>query len=66
MRHLAALVERSAERWLRPGGALLLEVGGDQAAHVAGRMRDSQFEVIDVLGDEDGDERGIVGRLPQS
>lgn len=55
-------VVRRAPRWLRPGGWLLLEIGGRQAAAVAPAMEAVGFEHIAVLRDEDGDDRGIEGR----
>jgi release factor glutamine methyltransferase len=58
---LAAVVARST-RWLRPGGWLLLEVGGDQALTVAGEMDSAGFLDIAVRNDEDGDDRAIEGR----
>ncbi|MBK5288539.1 MAG: peptide chain release factor N(5)-glutamine methyltransferase [Acidimicrobiia bacterium] len=61
-RYLGSLITRSAQHWLRPGGALLLEVGGDQAAPMASLMQASDLEVIEIIRDDDGDERGIVGR----
>lgn len=62
---LLALVTRSV-RWLRPGGWLVLELGGDQAATVAGAMGDAGFVDIGVRTDEDGDDRAIEGRLASS
>jgi len=60
---LLAQVVRRAPRWLRPGGWLLLELGGDQAEPV-GRLSDEHgFTDIDVMVDEDGDPRAIAGRL---
>lgn len=61
VRLLTAVVARSA-RWLRPGGRLLLEIGGDQAAPVAGHMRAAGFVEISVLADDEGDDRVIEGR----
>ena len=58
---LTAVVARS-DRWLRPGGRLLLELGGDQAPAVAARMEVAGFTGIAVLRDEDGDDRAIEGR----
>lgn len=58
---LAALVERSA-RWLRPGGWLLLEIGGRQAATVAAGMKAAGLGEISILHDAEGDDRAIVGR----
>ncbi len=49
-------------RWLRPGGWLLLELGGDQAAVVAAQMDTAGFGEIDILRDDDGQDRGIAGR----
>jgi release factor glutamine methyltransferase len=59
---LLASVTRSI-RWLRPGGWLLLELGGDQAATVARAMGDAGFVDVAVRTDEDGDDRAIEGRL---
>ena len=61
LRVLSSVVERST-RWLRPGGWLLLELGGDQAAAVAEEMTAAGFVDIAVLSDEDGDDRAIEGR----
>ncbi|MDQ1397865.1 MAG: release factor glutamine methyltransferase [Acidimicrobiaceae bacterium] len=58
---LSSVVRRS-RRWLRQGGWLLLELGGDQGATVAAEMRAAGFADIAVLEDEDGDARGIEGR----
>ena len=63
VRLLSSLVARSI-RWLRPGGWLLLELGGDQAAHVEHEMAAAGFVEIVVLQDEDGDDRAIEGRRP--
>ena len=61
LRLLSCVVARST-RWLRPGGWLLLELGGDQAAAVATEMAPAGFDQIAVLQDEDGDDRAIEGR----
>jgi release factor glutamine methyltransferase len=45
--------------WLRAGGALLLELGGDQANLLGGDLKRLGFEDVMVLADEDGDVRGI-------
>jgi release factor glutamine methyltransferase len=58
---LQTVVARSA-RWLRPGGWLLLEVGGDQAPAVAERMVATGFVDIAVHRDDDGQDRSIEGR----
>ncbi|HLY82544.1 MAG TPA: hypothetical protein VKQ71_06140 [Acidimicrobiales bacterium] len=54
---------RRSPRWIKPGGWLLLEVGGDQVAGVAAMLAQSGFGAIDVIHDDDGDPRGIYGRL---
>jgi release factor glutamine methyltransferase len=48
-----------AARLLRPGGALLLELGGDEAALIADDLEYAGYGSITVLRDEDGDVRGI-------
>jgi release factor glutamine methyltransferase len=57
---LLAAVVRSAPRWLRPGGRLLLEIGGDQASVLEPVLADSGFGSAEVLTDADGDRRGLV------
>jgi len=49
----------AAPRHLRPGGALLLELGGEQADALAGHLARRGFGAVDVLTDEDGHARGI-------
>ena len=46
-----------APRFLRPGGALLLELGGRQADALQDALQ--AYADVDVLVDEDGDVRGI-------
>lgn len=60
---LTSVVARSV-RWLRPGGWLLLELGGDQAVHVTRKMAAAGFVDTAVLQDEEGDDRAIEGRRP--
>jgi release factor glutamine methyltransferase len=62
IRLLSAVVARSTG-WLRPGGWLLLEIGGRQAPVVAAGMRSAGFTGITVLRDAEGDDRAIAGRL---
>jgi release factor glutamine methyltransferase len=45
--------------YLRPGGALLLELGGEQANLLHGELARRGFRDVTVLWDEDGDVRGI-------
>jgi release factor glutamine methyltransferase len=47
------------DRWLRPGGALILELGGEQADALAEDLGRLGYVDITVLVDEDGDQRGI-------
>ena len=48
-----------APRHLRPGGALLLELGGTQAAE----LDLAEYVDVRVIVDEDGDVRGIEATL---
>ncbi len=59
---LVARAVRGSGRWVRSGGWLLLEIGGDQVAGVEHVFAESGYGHIHVLEDEDGDPRGIVGR----
>jgi release factor glutamine methyltransferase len=56
-------VATRAPRWLRPGGRLFLELGGDQAAPIAHLLRQLGATEVDVVEDEDGDPRGVAGRF---
>ena len=51
-----------ASRALRPGGALLLELGGAQAELLAPDLSRHGFAVLEVLRDGDGDVRGVAAR----
>jgi release factor glutamine methyltransferase len=55
-------IVRRAPRWLRPGGNMLLELGGDQAEAIAPVALAAGFDRPDVLRDAEGDPRGIVAR----
>jgi release factor glutamine methyltransferase len=55
------LVEAAA--FLRPGGALLLELGGKQAETLDAGLRRLGYRDVTVLTDEDGDVRGIEATL---
>jgi release factor glutamine methyltransferase len=48
-----------AARFLRPGGALLLELGGEQADLLAGDLARLGYGDPTVMRDEDGHVRGI-------
>lgn len=52
-------VVAESPRFLRPGGALLLELGGEQADALRPDLAAHGFEEVDVIVDEDGDVRGI-------
>ena len=60
---LLAEVVRRSPRWLRPGGWLLLELGGDQAEPIGRLLHESGLEGVDVMADEDGDPRAICAHL---
>ncbi|HZQ87423.1 MAG TPA: HemK/PrmC family methyltransferase [Acidimicrobiales bacterium] len=53
-----------APSWLRAGGSLLLEIGGDQASVVRPLLHAAGFGDVDTLVDAEGDVRGISARLP--
>jgi release factor glutamine methyltransferase len=52
-------VLRDSPRFLRRGGALLLELGGDQAELLADELARLGYLDVEVLVDEDGDVRGV-------
>jgi release factor glutamine methyltransferase len=59
------LLVRAAEavpRWLRPGGSVLLELGGDQAGEVAAAFERVGLSGIRVHRDDDGQDRAIEAR----
>ncbi len=56
-------VARRAPRWLRPGGAMLLELGGDQACALDPLLPGLGFGDPEVLKDAEGDPRGICVRF---
>ncbi|MEO5680752.1 MAG: HemK/PrmC family methyltransferase, partial [Acidimicrobiales bacterium] len=58
--HLLARVVDRAAALLRPGGVLILEIGGRQSVPVTGLLRRRGLVDVDVLSDEDGDERAIA------
>lgn len=53
-----------APKFLRPGGALLLEIGGNQADLVEAQMDQLGYGEIGVWVDDDGDVRGVEATLP--
>lgn len=52
-----------AAAFLRPGGALLLELGGEQADLLGRDLASHRFVDVSVLVDEDGDVRGVEATL---
>jgi release factor glutamine methyltransferase len=56
-------VVAGAPTFLRPGGGLLLELGGEQAEVVGAQMAAHGYGRIEVWADEDGDVRGIEATL---
>jgi release factor glutamine methyltransferase len=51
-----------AARLVRPGGSVLLELGGTQANLVSARLRALGFEAIGVHRDDDGFDRALEAR----
>jgi release factor glutamine methyltransferase len=49
--------------FLRPGGALLVELGGEQADALEDDLARCGYVEVHVLSDEDGDVRGIEATL---
>jgi release factor glutamine methyltransferase len=60
---LLAEVVRRSPRWLRPGGWLLLELGGEQAGPMGQLLHERGFQAPDVMVDEEGDPRAICARI---
>jgi release factor glutamine methyltransferase len=56
-------VLRESPRFLRRGGALLLEIGGAQAEALRDDLARLGYRDVSVLADEDGDVRGIEARF---
>jgi release factor glutamine methyltransferase len=52
----------AAGRLLRPGGRILLELGGDQAHRIARALSDHGLAVARLLRDEDGRDRAVEAR----
>ena len=52
----------AAARWLRPGGSVLLELGGDQAGEVAATLAGAGLSEMRVHRDGDGQDRATGGR----
>jgi len=52
-----------APEWLRSGGFLLLEVGGEQHALLADAFEQAGFREVRSIADDDGDIRGVEAQL---
>ena len=52
----------TSSRWIRSGGWLLLEIGGDQVGPTRGLFAAAGYGSLTVLSDGDGDPRAILGR----
>jgi release factor glutamine methyltransferase len=48
-----------ASGFLHPGGALLLELGGDEAGLLRSTLAETGFHSVATWSDEDGDQRGL-------
>jgi release factor glutamine methyltransferase len=57
-------VAEAAPRWLRPGGSVLLELGGDQFDEGATALAEIGFGEIRAHRDGDGQDRAIEARRP--
>jgi release factor glutamine methyltransferase len=53
-----------AARWLRPGGGVLLELGGDQPEEMSRSLTALGFSEISLHQDEEGQARAIEARRP--
>jgi release factor glutamine methyltransferase len=63
---VARRIAASARRVLRPGGWLLLELGGDQGPPMVATLTNSGWREVSTWADEDGDLRGLSARSPPS
>jgi hypothetical protein len=64
-RHLSGRVLAESPPFLRHGGALLLEVGGEQADSLDDDLARLGYVDVTVLVDEEGDARGIEATFDQ-
>ena len=54
-----------APRWLRPGGALLVEIGRPQVHAIDGALRANGFRDVHVIHDPEGDVCGMSARFQE-
>ncbi len=59
---LVRRIVAAAGRLLRPGGWLLVEVGGDQDEELVAALAAHGFDAVESWHDEDGDLRGLAAR----
>jgi release factor glutamine methyltransferase len=50
-------------RFLRRGGCLLVEVGGEQAELLRAELARHRFDDVEIYRDDDGDVRGLAAAL---
>lgn len=65
-KHGVELLEQvivAAPRLLRPGGALVVELGGTQDEQLAPVLQAAGFDLVERLVDDEGDVRGVCARL---
>lgn len=57
-------IAKKAGTWLKPGGAIYLEIGYDQGEAVSGLLREAGFDKVRVVKDLPGKDRVVCGIWP--
>lgn len=57
-------IAKQAGTWLKPGGAIYLEIGYDQGEAVSGLLREAGFDKVRVVKDLPGKDRVVCGIWP--
>ena len=57
-------IAKEAGTWLKPGGAIYLEIGYDQGGAVSGLLRETGFDKVRVVKDLPGKDRVVCGVWP--
>ena len=57
-------IAQEAGTWLKPGGAISLEIGYDQGEAVSGLLREAGFDKVRVVKDLPGKDRVVCGVWP--
>ena len=57
-------IAQEAGTWLKPGGAIYLEIGYDQGEAVSGLLREAGFDKVRVVKDLPGKDRVVCGVWP--